>query len=139
MSKIKYYYDKKTLSYKPIESTGIDKFKNFIVYFTSSAILAFFILLIFFQYFDSPKEKRLKSEIKNLISQYEIINSDLEQIELVLDDIQKRDDNIYRTIFEADPIPTSIRKQGFGGVNRYKKLSGYSNSDLIINLSLIHI
>ena len=135
MSKIKYYYDKKTLSYKPIESTGIDKFKNFIIYFTSSAILAFFILLIFFQYFDSPKEKRLKNEINNLKSQYEIINSNLEQIELVLDDIQKRDDNIYRTIFEADPIPTSIRKQGFGGVNRYKKLSGYSNSDLIINTS----
>ena len=133
MSKIKYYYDTKTLSYKPIESTGIDKFKKFIVYLTSSAILAFFTLLIFFQYFDSPKEKRLKGEINHLLSQYEIINNDLEKIELVLDDIQKRDDNIYRTIFEADPIPTSIRKQGFGGVNRYKKLSGYSNSDLIIN------
>ena len=135
MSKIKYYYDKKTLSYKSIASTGLDKFKNFIVYFTFSAILAFFILIIFFQYFDSPKEKRLKREINNLISQYEIINSDLDQIELVLDDIQKRDDNIYRTIFEADPIPTSIRKQGFGGINRYKKLSGYSNSDLIITTS----
>ena len=135
MSKIKYYYDTKTLSYKPIESTGIDKFKKFIVYLTSSAILAFFTILIFFQYFDSPKEKRLKGEINHLLSQYEIINNDLEKIELVLDDIQKRDDNIYRTIFEADPIPTSIRKQGFGGVNRYKKLSGYSNSDLIINTS----
>ena len=133
MSKIKYYYDTKTLSYKPIESSRVDKFKNFIVYFTSSAILAFFILLIFFQYFDSPKEKRLKGEINNLLSQYEIINSDLKKIETVLDDIQTRDDNIYRTIFEADPIPTSIRKQGFGGVNRYKKLSGFSNSDLIIN------
>ena len=135
MSKIKYYYDTKTLSYKPIESTGIDKFKKFIVYLTSSAILAFFTLLIFFQYFDSPKEKKLKGEINHLLSQYEIINNDLEKIELVLDDIQNRDDNIYRTIFEADPIPTSIRKQGFGGVNRYKKLSGYSNSDLIINTS----
>ena len=133
MSKIKYYYDTKTLSYKPIESSRVDKFKNFIVYFTSSAILAFFILLIFFQYFDSPKEKRLKGEINNLLSQYEIINSDLKKIEIVLDDIQTRDDNIYRTIFEADPIPTSIRKQGFGGINRYKKLSGFSNSDLIIN------
>ena len=133
MSKIKYYYDTKTLSYKPIESTGIEKFKKFIVYLSSSAILAFFTLLIFFQYFDSPKEKRLKGEINHLLSQYEIINNDLEKIELVLDDIQNRDDNIYRTIFEADPIPTSIRKQGFGGVNRYKKLSGYSNSDLIIN------
>ena len=135
MSKIKYYYDTKTLSYKPIESSGVDKFKNFILYFISSAILAFFILLIFFQYFDSPKEKRLKGEINNLLSQYEIINSDLKKIEVVLDDIQTRDDNIYRTIFEADPIPTSIRKQGFGGVNRYKKLSGFSNSDLIINTS----
>ena len=133
MPKIKYYYDTKSLSYKPIESTGVDKFKGFIVYFTSSGILAFFILLIFFQFFDSPKEKRLKNEINNLTSQYEIINNNLEQIELVLDNIQERDDNIYRTIFEADPIPTSIRKQGFGGVNRYKKLSGYSNSDLIIN------
>jgi len=133
MAKIKYYYDTKTLNYKPIDSTGVDKFKNFIIYFTSSAILAFFIILIFFQYFDSPKEKRLKNEINNLTTQYEFINNNLKQIELVLDDIQKRDDNIYRTIFEADPIPTSIRKQGFGGVNRYKKLSGYSNSDLIIN------
>jgi len=133
MAKIKYYYDTKTLSYKPIDSTGVDKFKNLIIYFTSSSILAFFIILIFFQYFDSPKEKRLKNEINNLTTQYEFINNNLKQIELVLDDIQKRDDNIYRTIFEADPIPTSIRKQGFGGVNRYKKLSGYSNSDLIIN------
>ena len=133
MAKIKYYYDTKTLSYKPIDSTVVDKFKNFIIYFTSSAILAFFIILIFFQYFDSPKEKRLKNEINNLTTQYEFINNNLKQIELVLDDIQKRDDNIYRTIFEADPIPTSIRKQGFGGVNRYKKLSGFSNSDLIIN------
>ena len=133
MAKIKYYYDTKTLSYKQIDSTGIDKFKNFIIYFTSSAILAFFIILLFFQYFDSPKEKRLKNEINNLTTQYKFINNNLKQIELVLDDIQKRDDNIYRTIFEADPIPTSIRKQGFGGVNRYKKLGGFSNSDLIIN------
>ena len=77
MPKIKYYYDTKSLSYKPIESTGVDKFKSFIVYFTSSGILAFFILLIFFQFFDSPKEKRLKNEINNLTSQYEIINNNL--------------------------------------------------------------
>ena len=135
MSKIKYYYDTKTLSYKPIESTGIEKFKKFIVYLTSSAILAFFTLLIFFQYFDSPKEKRLKGEINHLLSQYEIINNDLEKIELVLDDIQNRDDNIYRTIFEADPIPSSIRKAGYGGVNRYESLKGYKNSELIIRTS----
>jgi murein DD-endopeptidase MepM/ murein hydrolase activator NlpD len=97
--------------------------------------LSFFILLIFYQFFDSPKEKRLKLEIQNLTSQYEVINNDMQQVETVLDEIQERDDNIYRVIFEADPIPTSIRKQGFGGVNRYEKLLGLSNSELMINTS----
>jgi murein DD-endopeptidase MepM/ murein hydrolase activator NlpD len=91
--------------------------------------------MIFYQFFDSPKEKRLKLEIQNLTSQYEVINNDMQQVETVLDEIQERDDNIYRVIFEADPIPTSIRKQGFGGVNRYEKLLGLSNSELMINTS----
>jgi murein DD-endopeptidase MepM/ murein hydrolase activator NlpD len=54
------------------------------------------------------------------------------QIDLVLDDIQHRDDNIYRVIFEADPIPSSIRKAGFGGVNRYKDIRNFSNAELVI-------
>jgi murein DD-endopeptidase MepM/ murein hydrolase activator NlpD len=45
--------------------------------------------------------------------------------------MQERDDNIYRVIFEADPIPSSIREAGFGGANRYKDLEGYGNSELV--------
>ena len=93
------------------------------------------MIVTFFQFFDSPKEKRLINEINHLVNQYEIVDNKMSKIELVLDDIQKRDDNIYRTIFEADPIPTSIRKQGFGGINRYKELEGYSNSKIMIETS----
>ena len=135
MAKIKYYYDTKTLSYKPIKLNSGEKIRGYFIFFLSSILLSFFILLIFYQFFDSPKEKRLKLEIQNLTSQYEIINNDMQQVEIVLDEIQERDDNIYRVIFEADPIPTSIRKQGFGGVNRYEKLLGLSNSELMINTS----
>ena len=49
--------------------------------------------------------------------------------------MQDRDDNIYRVIFEADPIPLSIRKAGFGGVNRYKHLEKLSNSELVTETS----
>ena len=135
MAKIKYYYDTKTLSYKPIKLNSSEKIRGYFIFFLSSILLSFFILLIFYQFFDSPKEKRLKLEIQNLTSQYEVINNDMKQVETVLDEIQERDDNIYRVIFEADPIPTSIRKQGFGGVNRYEKLLGLSNSELMINTS----
>ena len=133
MAKIKYYYDTKTLSYKRIKLSKLEKTKKYLIFFSSSIFLALVIIVMFFQFFDSPKEKRLKDEIYNLTSQYHVIDNNMKQIEIVLDDIQERDDNIYRTIFEADPIPNSIRKQGFGGVNRYKKFEGYSNSKIIIN------
>jgi murein DD-endopeptidase MepM/ murein hydrolase activator NlpD len=135
MAKIKYYYDTKTLSYKPIKLNSGEKIRGYFIFFLSSILLSFLILLVFYQFFDSPKEKRLKLEIQNLTSQYEVINDDMKQVEKVLDEIQERDDNIYRVIFEADPIPNSIRKQGFGGVNRYEKLLGLSNSELMINTS----
>jgi murein DD-endopeptidase MepM/ murein hydrolase activator NlpD len=100
-----------------------------------SGFLGLVMVIIFFQFFDSPKEKTLNREIENLTTQFEVVQNKLSQLELVLDDVQKRDDNIYRVIFEADPIPSSIRKAGYGGVNRYQELNGFKNSDLIIETS----
>ena len=135
MAKVKYYYDTKTLSYKRIEISGLNKLKRLFYFITASAFTGLIMIIFFFQFFDSPKEKRLNREIDILTSQYEIVEDKLNQVELVLDDIQNRDDNIYRVIFEADAIPKSIRKAGYGGINRYQNLKGYSNSELIIKTS----
>jgi murein DD-endopeptidase MepM/ murein hydrolase activator NlpD len=133
MAKVKYYYDTKTLSYKRIELSGLNKLKRLFYFLIGSAFAGLIMVIIFFQFFDSPKEKRLNREIDILTTQYEIVDDKLRQVEIVLDDVQNRDDNIYRIIFEADPIPKSIRKAGYGGVNRYENLKGFNNSDLIIN------
>ncbi len=133
MAKVKYYYDTKTLSYKRIQLSKLNKIKKLVYFLVGSAFTGLIMSIAFFQFFDSPKEKILNREIKQLISQYEITQEKLQQVEIVLDDIQHRDDNIYRVIFEADPIPKSIRKAGYGGVNRYQNLTGYKNSDLIIS------
>ncbi len=133
MAKVKYYYDTKTLSYKRIELSELNKLKRLFYFLTGSTFAGLIMISIFFQFFDSPKEKKLNREIEILTSQYESMGNKLNQVELVLDDLQNRDDNIYRVIFEAEPIPKSIRKAGYGGVNRYQNLKGYSNSELIIN------
>jgi murein DD-endopeptidase MepM/ murein hydrolase activator NlpD len=133
MAKVKYYYDTKTLSYKRIELNVLNKLKRLFYFLIGSAFTGLIMIIVFFQFFDSPKEKRLNREIDILTSQYEIVEDKLNQVELVLDDVQNRDDNIYRVIFEAEPIPKSIRKAGYGGINRYQDLKGYSNSELIIN------
>lgn len=133
MAKVKYYYDTKTLSYKRIKLSKLNKIRNLFYFLIGSAFTGLIMVIIFFQFFDSPKEKILNREIKQLSTQYNVVQNKLNQVELVLDDIQHRDDNIYRIIFEADPIPKSIRKAGYGGVNRYKDLTGYNNSELIIS------
>jgi len=135
MAKVKYYYDTKTLSYKRIELSGLNRLKRLFYFLLGSAFTGLIMVIVFFQFFDSPKEKKLNREIDILTTQYDIVEDKLNQVELVLDDIQNRDDNIYRVIFEAEPIPKSIRKAGYGGVNRYQNLKGYNNSELIINTS----
>ena len=126
-----YYYDKKTLSFKEINEND-NLFFTTLKYFMSSLIIASIMTLIIFSVVDSPKEKKLKREISNLELQYISIIEKMNNAELVLDDIQKRDDNIYRMIFGVDPIDESIRKAGFGGVNRYEEYKGYNYSELII-------
>ena len=107
--------------------------KDTFVFLSASAFFAAIMLIAFFNFFDSPKEKMLIRELDNMALQYELMNEKLSQVSAVLDNVQDRDDNIYRVIFEADPIPSSIRKAGIGGVNRYEKLEGYNNSELIIS------
>ena len=135
MAKVKYYYDTKTLNYQRIEKTPLDRAKNILIYLGASLFTGVIMTILLIQFLNSPNEKRLMQEKSDLISQYDILKQNLNEIDLVLQDMQDRDDNIYRVILEADPIPSSIRKAGFGGVNRYKHLENMSNADLIIETS----
>jgi murein DD-endopeptidase MepM/ murein hydrolase activator NlpD len=131
VARIKYRYNTKSLEYERVEVGFKEKLLRFISYLVVGLSFASISVLITYQIIDSPKEKQLKREMENMQLQYEDFNNKLELVSKVLEDVQQRDDNIYRVIFEADPIPSSIRKAGFGGVNRYKKYEGYDNSEMI--------
>jgi murein DD-endopeptidase MepM/ murein hydrolase activator NlpD len=87
---------------------------------------------LFASFFESPKEKELKREVEQMTVQYDLIHREMSSVENVLEGLQKTDDNLYRTIFEAEPIPVEQRDGGIGGVNRYEALEGYNNSNLVI-------
>jgi murein DD-endopeptidase MepM/ murein hydrolase activator NlpD len=136
MPKIKYHFNPESLSYDKIKSSFKQKFVRFFTLFSSTLIVAIIYYLIFSHFFDSPKEKALIRENSKLKFEYLIMNKRFDDVAKVLEDMQQRDDNLYRTIFEAEPIPKSIREAGFGGVNRYKNLEGFSSSKVIIETAI---
>lgn len=135
MPKYKYYYDQETLSYRRIEvNTGV-RFRNAFVFLTVSALFGLIMLLVLLSspLIETPKEIAQAREIDNYQLQYEQLNRKMQQIESVLDNLQDRDNQIYRVIFEANPISEDVRKAGFGGVNRYADLEGFENSELVVS------
>ena len=134
MSKVKYYYDKETLSYKKIEKRKGPKLGSALLSIGASFLAGFILLVIYLNIpnLETPREKALQRELQNMKTQYGVLNKKLDQVQTVLSEVEERDNNIYRLYFEANPIPDEQRKAGFGGVNRYKDLEGYDNSKLII-------
>ncbi len=134
MSKVKYYYDSDTLSYRKIEQKKGRKFGLAIIGLVGCFLAGFILLLIYLNIpqLETPKEKAYRRELENMMLQYDLMNKQLKRDHAVLDEIAERDDNIYRLYFGAPPIPKEVRNAGFGGVNRYKGLEGYDNSEIII-------
>tara|TARA_R110002012_G_scaffold321400_2_gene549029 strand:+ start:4426 stop:5397 length:972 start_codon:yes stop_codon:yes gene_type:complete len=132
MSKVKYYYDSETLSYRKIERRKRRTFKFIALFILAAGLFGFLTMFITSQYIESPKEKALKRELSNMQLQYQLLNKKMDEAQLVLEDVANRDNNIYRLYFETNPIPDEQRRAGFGGVNRYKNLEGFDNSKLIV-------
>lgn len=133
MRKVYYIYNSKTQTYDRIYPTVRQRVLSILrrLFVGMGLGAGCFIVLLFV--FGSPSEKELRTENSRLQAQYNVLSRRLDQTLGVLQDIQQRDDNLYRVIFMADPIPEAIRKAGYGGTNRYEQLMDMANADLVIN------
>jgi murein DD-endopeptidase MepM/ murein hydrolase activator NlpD len=106
---------------------------RFVLVFLSFLGVAFLFAILLFTFFQSPKEMMQARELEYMKLQYEILNDRLDNMEVLMTDMEERDNNLYRVMFEADPIPSSVRRSGFLDADRYADLYGYKNSGLIVN------
>ncbi len=135
MAKIKYFYNPHSLDFEKV-TTSVRTLVFRVFGFLSASIVAGAIFLIgAYNFIDSPKEKILKREIENYKMQTAMLNQKTDIIVGVLRELQDRDASIYRSVFEADPISANVRQGGFGGVEKYRELEGYDNSEMIISLN----
>jgi murein DD-endopeptidase MepM/ murein hydrolase activator NlpD len=133
MAKTKYIFNSKTLAYEEVRKSGGQKIANTFLFLITAFAFSVGLTVLGYFFTQTPRERMQKAELEQVKLQYSIMNSRLDKLQKLMNEMSDRDDNIYRIIFEAEPIPKSIRKAGYGGVDRYEQLEGYSNSELLIN------
>jgi murein DD-endopeptidase MepM/ murein hydrolase activator NlpD len=133
MAKIRYQFNTKSLKIEKVQVTIKERLKRLAGSMAFGLVFGVVVIVLAYNFLSSPREKVLQNEVEQYKLQYKIMNDRMDKVQKVLSDVQDRDDNIYRVIFEAEPIPSEVRKAGFGGVDRYEHLEGLANSEIVVN------
>ncbi|NCD40882.1 MAG: M23 family metallopeptidase [Bacteroidia bacterium] len=133
MAKIRYHFNPESFTVEQVKLTFGDRLKRSIIAMISGMVFSALLLFVAYTFFASPKERMMQREIEQMELQYAILSDRMEVAQHVLDDLRDRDDNIYRIIFEAEPVSIAERKAGYGGVDRYARLDGYERSGMMIS------
>lgn len=135
MRKIYYQYDPNRRVYRRVFPTLGQRLLSWLWRFLLSVVMGGVFFIIYWFVISTPQVEDLTVENSRLQSQYRVLSRKVDDALLVLHDIEERDDNLYRVLLEADPVPEVTRKAGFNGTNRYAELNDMSNADLVVNTS----
>ncbi|MEI6312601.1 MAG: M23 family metallopeptidase [Bacteroidota bacterium] len=134
MKKQKYYYNISSLRYEKVKRSWSSWAMSAFMIICTSLIFAVLIVYLIQKFIPSANEQRLQNELSKMEEQYALMQQDANRMHEVLESLRKRDVNIYRVLYESEPLPDEIWQSGYGGTNRYKDLEGFSNSDLMKDL-----
>ena len=131
MKKIKYYYNTHTLRYEKLETPLRVKLLRVFGFIAAALVTAAIISLLAFRFIGSPNEKLLRAENERMTDRYRELNKETKKIEQQMKELEDRDNEVYRSIFEATPIPDSARLKELEKEQQIAKVEGMEQEDLI--------
>lgn len=132
MKKQKFRYNPETLSYVAVEVTWRERILKTLLVLAPAIVFGFLFQFLFAIIFPSAAEKALERENAYLREQHEAMSNEMNLVSAVLEDLEKRDNEIYRVVFNADRFPDEMRELGTGGASEYDHLKGFEVSDQVI-------
>ena len=129
----RYIFNQLTQDFEVLETSKSRTLLRILLISLSVLGIAFLFAVLLFTFIKSPKEKAQARELEYMKLKYEIMNDRLDDLEALMTDMEQRDNNLYRVMFEAEPIPYQVRRSGFSDADRYADLYGYMNSDLVVS------
>ncbi|CAN5198543.1 M23 family metallopeptidase [soil metagenome] len=135
MKKIKYYFNTHTLRYDKLVTPFRVKLLRVFAFLATTLVTAAIIVAIAFRYIDSPETKILRSENHDLNDKYEVLNKRVQQLQQQMLELQNRDNNVYRAIFEATPIPDSARQKEMEKSKEVQLVQNMGETELVKSLT----
>ena len=135
MKKIKYYYNTHTLRYEKLITPIRVKLLRIFGFIASALVTAGIIVAIAFRYIDSPKELILKQKNEALNDNYKLLSQQVVQLQQKMGELEKRDNDVYRSIFESTPIPDSARLKAMQTDKEIQLVQSLGNSELVDSIT----
>ena len=135
MAKIQYRFNPETLTFDIVAIPLKTRFARGVITFLVGFAIASVFMVIYGLFFDTPKSHNLRRQNAELRVKYDLLNKRFDEADRILTDLQERDNTVYRSIFELDIIPQQVREAGVRSSEKYAKLAGYENSDILIGTS----
>lgn len=135
MKKIKYYYNTNTLRYEKLVVPFRVKLLRILGFLSAVFVSGLIIVSIAFQYVPSPKEQIVRNQIDAMHEHYDELNTELERLKSQMGDLEKRDNTVYRSIFEASPIPDSAREKAMASEAEQKLVESMGDDDLASSIA----
>ena len=134
MKKIKYFFNTHTLRFEKVEVPLKVRLLQLFGFIAASIVTGVIIVIIMFQYIDSPKEKLLRQQNVLYKENYSVMSAELKQLQLQMAELENRDNEVYRSIFESSPIPDSARIKEMESKKEVRLLQSFSNDELLENM-----
>lgn len=134
MKKIKYYYNTRTLRYEKLETPLRVKLLRVFAFLATALVTAAIITYFAFRFVGSPYEKKLRADNERLLDRYQQLNDEVKGLKEQMSELEKRDNNIYRSIFEATPIPDSARARKLEQQQEIAKVESMEGRQLIASI-----
>jgi murein DD-endopeptidase MepM/ murein hydrolase activator NlpD len=134
MKKIKYFFNTHTLRFEKIEVPLKVRLLQTIGFVIASLAVGVLFVAILFKFIDSPKERLLRQQNTAYKESYAVLQERMKQLELQMVELEQRDNDVYRSIFEATPIPDSARVKEMLAKNEIRLIQSLSNTALIENM-----
>jgi murein DD-endopeptidase MepM/ murein hydrolase activator NlpD len=134
MKKIKYYYNTHTLRYEKLETPLRVTLLRIFGFIAAALVTSVIISYFAFQFIGSPNEKLLRIENERMSDNYNELNDQLATLQQQMKELEKRDNDVYRSIFEANPIPDSVRAKELEKKQEVAKVESMGNNQLLTSI-----